>query len=183
MRHDRETKPTPVEKRAPSLTKVKRDQPDLLKSRRIRLSLDATEEPTETSEKYLKMYGVRSSPLRGSNHRHFFEEGGVSIPEKDVATTPKSTISGPLSAKSDASSSVNNVWRRLLAESNSNLSLPESPLGGPRETPRPPYPNSSPRHGKILIMKPYPDPPPTQSGNNPHCDDEEVYLGEDFGMI
>jgi hypothetical protein len=120
MRHERETKAKSHVQVVANRAGAPNDGPqDLRRPRRFRLSLDASEDPADSSEKYMKMYGVRSAPLRGSRERHFFKDGDVL--DNGAAATPKSTISGPASTRSDASTSVG--WRRLLVESNSSFTV------------------------------------------------------------
>jgi IQ calmodulin-binding motif len=177
MRHERDSKSKSVPQVVAKAAAPREDPQDLRKPRRFRLSLDASEVAVDTSEKYMKMYGVRSAPLRGSKERHFFKDGDVI--DYGAGATPKSTISGPASTRSDASTSVG--WRRLLVESNSSLTLGD--VGRSPQVGRSIEQSSSPRHGKILVMKPYPEHHPSHSDETPDDADGVEFLGDDFGMI
>lgn len=179
MRHERDSKSKSLGQVATIKPTTPHEDPqDLRRPRRFRLSLDASEEPAESSEKYMKMYGVRSAPLRSSKERHFFKDGDVL--DNSTAATPKSTISGPTSTRSDASTSVG--WRRLLVESNSSITTGDNERDRP-QVGRNIQQISSPRHGKILVMKPYPEHHPSHGDKRHDGVDEVEYLGQDFGMI
>jgi hypothetical protein len=116
-------------------------------------------EKKKSTEKYLKMYGIKTAPSHASRKNRFFAEGAES-PSQSSKTSRKSLSSLP-SARSQASPRT-----------------PVEPPGHSRAA-RKIMKNESPRYGK---MNSHPDYKGVSSGSSKDNHHEE-YTGEEFGLI
>jgi hypothetical protein len=116
----------------------------------------------KSTEKYLKMYGIKTAPSHASRKNRFFAEGAES-PTQSSKTSRKSLSSLP------------------STRSQTSPRTPVEPPGHSRAA-RKPMKSESPRHGKMLVMNSHPD----YKGVSPGSSEDkhlEEYTGEEFGLI
>jgi hypothetical protein len=116
-------------------------------------------EKKKSTEKYLKMYGIKTAPSHASRKNRFFAEGAES--PSHLSKTSRKSLSSLPSTRSQASPRT-----------------PVEPPGHSRAA-RKTMKSESPLHGK---MNSYPDYKGVSSGSIKDNHHEE-YTGEEFGLI
>jgi hypothetical protein len=124
----------------------------------------------KASEKYSKKYGIKIVPTRTS--RRFFGE--------DLEPTMSPAGGGDQNRRRKSVPRIQ-VGSDSLSRSRSSSERPVTSRS-PRMSEASPVTRPSPRHGKILVMNPFPDYHPSKKDTFIDVGDVE-YVGEEFGMI